>query len=138
MRIYKRTKIINSLLRRQPIMKKAHKLLSLIAATILTLGVMLICACGGGEPATAYTVYVKDESGNAISNVMVGICVYDETTGEKSTCLNPKLSDEDGKVVFEENEGTYIINEDTLGNYKCKEKCLLKAYGDYTIVLIAK
>lgn len=118
-------------------MKKVYKFLSLVAAAVLALGVMLICACGGGE-ATAYTVYVKDESGNAISNVMVGICTYDEATGEKSNCLTPKLSDENGKVVFEENEATYTINEDTLGNYKCKEKCVLKAYGEYTIVLVTK
>ena len=117
-------------------MTKVHKLLSIVAAAILTLGVMLMCACGG--EATAYTVYVKDESGNAISNVMVGICTYDETTGEKSNCLNPKTSDENGKVVFEEAEATYTINEDTLGNYQCKEKYVLKAYGEYTIVLIAK
>lgn len=116
-------------------MTKVHKFLSLVAASVLALGVMLICACGGGS-ATAYTVYVKDENGNAISNVMVGICEYDETTGEKSACLNPKLSDENGKVVLEANEATYTINGDTLGNYKCKETYVLKAYGEYTIVLV--
>ena len=117
-------------------MMKVHKLLSLVAAAILSLGVMLICACGGGEAATAYTVYVKDESGKAISNVTVGICVYDEATGEKSTCLIPKLSDENGKVVLEADEATYTINEDALGAYKCKQKYVLKAYGEYTIVLV--
>lgn len=116
-------------------MTKVQKFLSLVAAAILSLGVMLICACGGGS-ATAYTVYVKDESGNAIANVNVGICVYDETTGEKSTCLMPKLSDENGKVVLEADEATYTINGDTLGNYKCKQTYVLKAYGEYTIVLV--
>lgn len=117
-------------------MTKVHKILSLIAAAVLALGVMLISACGGGS-ATAYTVYVKDESGNAISNVNVGICVYDEATGEKSTCLPPKLSDEEGKVVLEADEATYTINEDTLGGYQCKQTYVLKAYGEYTIVLVA-
>ncbi len=119
-------------------MKKVHKFLSLVAAAILSLGVMLVCACGGSGSATAYTVYVKDESGNAISNVMVGICVYDEATGEKSKCLNPELSDENGKVVLEADEATYTINEDTLGAYKCKQKYVLKAYGEYTIVLVTE
>lgn len=115
-------------------MKNVRKILSLFAASLLALGVMLISACSGS--ATAYTVYVKDENGNAISNVNVGICVYDETTGEKSTCLQPKLSDENGKVVLEADEATYTINGDTLGNYKCKETYVLKAYGDYTIILV--
>ncbi len=117
-------------------MKKVTKILSLVAASILALGVMLISACGGGS-ATAYTVYVKDESGNAIANVNVGICVYDEATGEKSTCLAPVLSDENGKVVLEADEATYAINEDALGGYKCKQTYVLKAYGEYTIVLVA-
>ena len=116
-------------------MKNVKKFLSILAASILALGVMFISACG--DNATAYTVYVKDESGNAISGVQIGICIYDETTGEKSTCLPPKASDENGKVVLEAEEATYAINEDTLGDYKCKQTYVLKAYGEYTIVLVA-
>ena len=115
-------------------MKNVKKILSILAASILALGVMLISACGAP---TAYTVYVQDENGNAISGVQIGICIYDETTGEKSMCLPLKASDESGKVVLEADEATYAINEDTLGSYKCKETYVLKAYGEYTIVLVA-
>lgn len=117
-------------------MKNVRKILSLFAASLLALCVLFAVGCGG-ENATAYTLLVKDESGNAVSGVMIGICTYDETSGEKSNCLTPAQTDENGKVVLQADEGTYTVNEDTLGNYSCKETYVLKAYGEYTIVLIA-
>ncbi|MBQ7368497.1 MAG: hypothetical protein IJW60_02160 [Clostridia bacterium] len=116
-------------------MKKLKTFIYLLAASVLTTLVMLAAACGGSKGA-AYTLLVKDESGNALSGVLVGICSYDETTGEKSNCLTPATTDENGKVVLEADEGTYTVNEDTLGNYSCKETYVLKAYGEYTIVLV--
>ena len=116
-------------------MKKIKTLISLLAASALALCVMLVAACGGN--ATAYTLLVKDENGNALSGVTIGICTYDETTGEKTNCLTPKTTDESGKVVLEADEGTYTVNQDALGNYSCQETYVLKAYGEYTIVLIA-
>ncbi len=118
-------------------MKKIKTLISLLAASVLAACVMLVAACGGGN-ATAYTLLVKDENGNALSGVLVGICTYDETTGEKTNCLTPATTDENGKVVLQADEGTYTVNEETLGVYSCQETYVLKAYGEYTIVLVTE
>ncbi len=117
-------------------MKKLNQLLALIAAAVLSLGVLVLTACGG--TATAYTVYVKDANGAAIEGVRIGICSYDETTGEKGSCLAPKTTDADGKVVLEADEGTYIINDELFSSAYEAEKCVLTAYGEYTLVLTAK
>ena len=122
-------------------MTKFKKFISVLAAAILCLGVFSFVACNNDKPtaATAYTIYVKDASGNAIQNVMIGICTYDEATGEKGACLTPSQTDANGKVVLQATEATYIVNEEIFASeYNAQEKCVLKAYGDYTLVLISK
>ena len=117
-------------------MKKMKRWIALIATAILCFATLAFTACGEKD-ATAYTVIVTNESGTALENVTVGICSYDETTGQKGNCLAPIATDADGKVVFEVEEGTYIVTDDTLsGGYSCKEKYVLKAYGEYTIVVV--
>ena len=118
------------------LMRTLNKLIALAAAAILSLGMLVLTACGG--TATAYTVYVKDASGTAIAGVRIGICSYDETTGEKGSCLAPKTTDADGKVVIEADEGVYVINDELFSNSYTAEKCVLKAYSEYTLVLTAK
>ncbi len=130
-------------------MKFLSKLFTLIMACMLCFGLV---ACGGNSstdstsdtnstvtaPATAYTVYAKDESGNPIANVEIGICTYNETTGVKGNCLRPVTTDADGKVVLQETEGVYIVNEGLFeADYEATAHCILKAYGEYTIVLRA-
>lgn len=122
-------------------MTKVKKFFAVLLTAFLCFTALAFAACDKEEEnaATAYTVYVKDEDGNAIADVLVGICTYDESTGEKGSCKNPKKTDANGKVVLEEAEGVYVINGDTFSStYELKEKYVLKAYGDYTIVLIAK
>ena len=117
-------------------MKKMKRILALIATAILCFATLTFTACGEKD-ATAYTLIVTDASGKAIENVNVGICAYDEATGEKGNCLAPIATDANGKATFEADEATYVVNEDVLsGGYKCKEKYVLKAYGEYTIVLV--
>lgn len=128
-------------------MKVLTKLFSLLVACMLCFA---LCCCGGGEnsssstdssavaPATEYTVYVVDPQGNPIEGVRIGICTYDESTGIKGGCLQPKNTDAEGKVVFNNTESVYIINEDLFeGEYTAQAKCVLKAYGEYTVVLTA-
>jgi len=121
-------------------MTKLKKFFSVLAAAILCLGLFSFVACNNDKPAaaTAYTVYVKDADGNAIENVLIGICTYDETTGEKGACLTPTATDKNGKVVLQATKGTYVVNDEIFaGQYTVKEKCVLKAYGDYTVILLA-
>ena len=49
-----------------------------------------------------------------------------------------KLDVIDGKVVIEADEGVYVINDELFSNSYTAEKCVLKAYGEYTLVLTAK
>ena len=115
-------------------MTKAKRLLSILAAAIMCLGMFMFASCN--DKATAYTIYVKDANGAAMANVMIGICEYDEATGEKAACLAPVTTDAEGKAVIEATEKTYTINDDVLGNYSCQQKYVFKAYGEYTVVLV--
>ena len=122
-------------------MKAMKKLISLIFVAVLCLGIFAVASCGEEETpkATAYTICVTDANGNAIEGVMIGICTYDEATGVKGSCKAPKTTDANGKVVFNETEGVYILNEDTFNSvYTAQQKCVLTAYGEYTVVLLAK
>lgn len=129
-------------------MSTLKKFLSLFAAAILCMGLFAFVSCDGesaqGESsqtaATNYTLLVKDANGEAISNLSVGICTYDEATGTKGACLLPVKTDENGKAVIEADEGTYTLNEDLFAStsYSCQEKYVLKAYGEYTIVLVTE
>ena len=117
-------------------MKKMKKVLALIVTAILCFATLAVTACGEKD-ATAYTLIVTDASGNVLEGVSVGICSYDEASGEKGNCLAPITTDADGKAVFETEEGVYVVNDDVLsGGYQSKEKYVLKAYGEYTIVLV--
>ena len=60
------------------------------------------------------------------------------STKEKGSCLAPVATDDDGKAVVEVEEGTYILNNDTLGSYKYKEDYVVKEYGEYTVIVVAK
>ena len=122
-------------------MKAIKKLISLIFVAVLCLGIFTVAGCGEEDTpkATAYTIYVQDANGNAIEGVMIGICTYDEATGEKGAGKAPKATDASGKVVFNDAEGVYVLNEDTFSStYTAKQKYVFKAYGDYTVVLLAK
>lgn len=121
-------------------MKVMKKLISLLFVAVLCLGIFSFASCDDEAPkATAYTIYVQDANGNAIEGVMIGICTYDEATGEKGSCEMPQPTDANGKVVLEKAEGVYVLNEDAFSSsYSAKEKYVLKAYGDYTVVLLAK
>lgn len=123
-------------------MKALKKIGCILAAGVMAIGASALVACGGEEDATAYNVYFKDASGNALANITVGICSY--VDGEKDACYNPVTTDENGKAVFTNEVGSYVINEGTLedegylvvqGGY---ENNILTAYGDYTITLIAE
>ena len=122
-------------------MKVIKKLVSLIFVAVLCLGIFSVASCGEEETpkATAYTICVTDANGNAIEGVMIGICTYNEATGEKGACKQPKATDANGKVVLSDEEGVYVLNEDTFSStYSAKEKYVFKAYGEYTVVLLAK
>ena len=122
-------------------MKAIKKLISLIFVAVLCLGIFSVASCGEEETpkATAYTICVQDEDGKAIEGVLIGICTYDEATEQKGACKEPKTTDANGKVVFNEAEGVYILNEDTFSSsYTAKQKYVFKAYNEYTVVLIAK
>lgn len=124
-------------------MRKLKKFFSLFAAAILCMGLFAFVSCdkeSAQTNATNYVLYVKDASGEAIANLNVGICTYDETTGTKGSCLAPVKTDENGKAVIEADEGTYTVNEDLFSStsYACQEKYVLKAYGEYTIVLVTE
>ena len=121
-------------------MKAIKKIVSLIFVAMLCLGIFSVASCNEEPPkATAYTIYVKDASGNAIEGVLIGICTYDETTGEKGACKQPVATDANGKVVFNETEGVYVLNDDTFSStYTAQTKYVFKAYGDYPVVLLAK
>ncbi|MBQ8685347.1 MAG: hypothetical protein IJ514_04160 [Clostridia bacterium] len=117
-------------------MKAMKRFISVFAAAILCFATLAFTACGE-EKATAYTVIVTDTNGTTLEGITVGICSYDEATQEKGNCLTPVATDADGKAVIEADEGTYIVNDDTLpSGYACKEKYVLKAYGEYTIVVV--
>ena len=130
-------------------MKVLVKLFSLICAVMLCFA---FGACGGGDdsssspadssvvaPATEYTIFVVDTQGNPLADVFVGICTYNEATGEKGSCFNPIRSDANGKVVFTQPESVYIVNEEIFEDeYVAQESCVLTAYGEYTLVLSAK
>ncbi len=119
-------------------MKAIKKLVSLIFVAVLCLGIFSVASCDEEKP-TAYTICVTDANGNAIEGVMIGICTYDETTGVKGACKQPVATDANGKVVLNETEGVYVLNEDTFtSTYTAKEKYVFKAYGEYTVVLLAK
>ena len=119
-------------------MKAIKKIVSLIFVAMLCLGIFSVASCGEEKP-TAYTICVTDASGNAIEGVYIGICTYDEATGVKGACKTPKTTDAKGKVVLTEAEGVYVLNEDAFNStYTAKEKYVFKAYGEYTVVLLAK
>lgn len=117
-------------------MKKLNKFIAFVATAILCFAMFSFVGCN--KKATAYTICVQDASGNAVKNVQVGLCSYNEETKEKGSCLEPVETDDDGKAVVEVEEGTYILNNDTLGSYKYKEDYVVKAYGEYTVVVVAK
>ena len=117
-------------------MKKLNKFIAFIATAILCFTMFAFVGCD--KKATAYTICVQDANGNAVENVLVRLCSYNEETKEKGTCLNPVATDENGKAVVEIEEGTYILNNDTLGSYKYKEDYVVKEYGEYTVVVVAK
>ena len=124
-------------------MKHLKRLLSLMAAAVLALGILAFTACGGSSD--AYTIYLKDANGNAITNVKIGICTYEESTGQKGGCLNLETTDADGKVVFDEadgaTEGCWTLNDlsTVFNTYEFPtEKYVFKAYGEYTVVLTLK
>ena len=131
-------------------MKKMKKIGALLAAGILSLGVGAFAACGddndndgSGAAKDAYTITVKDENGNAIQGIRIGVCTYDKTTQQKGTCLAPEATDANGKVVFDKNdnvtEGVYALNTDLFSaQYETQETYVFEAYGEYTVVLIAK
>lgn len=125
-------------------MKVLTKLFSLLCGIMLC---FTFACCGGGNtstdssataPATAYTVYVTDANGDPIQGVRIGICTYDETTHEKGSCEQPIATDANGKVVFNNPEAVYIVNNETfIDEYVAQADCILKAYGEYTLVLTA-
>ena len=117
-------------------MKKLNRFIAFVAMAILCFAMFTFAGCN--EKATAYTILVQDESGKAVKNVQVGLCSYNEETKEKGSCLTPVATDDDGKAVVEVEEGVYILNNDTLGSYKYKEDYVVKAYGEYTVVVVAK
>ena len=120
------------------IMKIMKKLLFTLFAVVLCLGVFSFAGCGE-EEATAYTIYVEDANGDAIEGVQIGICTYDESTGEKGNCLQPKTTDANGKVVLNADQAVYALNTDLFeSEYSAQDHYIFKAYGDYTVVLIAK
>ncbi len=138
-------------------MKIFKRIGALLAAAVLALGMGTLAACnngddgdgagagnGGTEARTdAYTIYVKDASGNAIANVQIGICKYNKTTGQKSTCYAPKTTDANGKVEFDANdniaEDVYALNTDLFEDtYEAQTLYVFEAYGVYTVVLAAK
>lgn len=89
-------------------------------------------------PATAYTVYVTDANGNPIEGVRIGICSYNLETHTKGSCEQPIATDANGKVVFNNPEAVYIINNEIfIDEYTAQEDCVLTAYGEYTLVLTA-
>ncbi|MBQ7924019.1 MAG: hypothetical protein IJ329_01785 [Clostridia bacterium] len=128
-------------------MRKMKKIGAILAAATLSLGVCAFAACGdnGNDDSArtdAYTIIVTDANGNAISNLSIGICTYDETTHAKGECLIPEKTDANGKVVFdaadEAVEGVYTLNTDMLSDYQAQETYVFKDYGEYTVVLIAE
>lgn len=145
-------------------MKKIKKLVALLAATILSLGVCVFAACGDkdndnnndnntnvGDTNTGdenvddrYVIYVKDTNGNPIANLNVSICGYNKETGEKDdVCKMPKPTDANGKVEFGGEtapEAVYVFNTDPnlIGDYQAKETYIFEDYGVYTVVLEKK
>ena len=117
-------------------MKKLNKFIAFVATAVLCFAMFAFAGCG--EKATAYTICVQDESGNAVKNVQIGLCSYNEDTKEKGNCLNPVATDENGKAVVEVEEATYILNNDTLGSYKYKQDYIVKEYGEYTVIVVEK
>ena len=122
-------------------MKLWKKVCSFVAACCLCFG---FTACGNsdGGDANAYTLIVKDANGNTLSGVSIGLCVYDATKeDDKGTCLPPKTTDANGKVVFDAStnavEGKYVLSENE-PNYQWKEHYIVESYGEYTVILIAE
>lgn len=122
-------------------MRVLKRLATILMACMLCFGLFGIVACGGGDggnDATNYTVIVKDADGNALQGIRIGLCTYDEATEIKGACGQPKTTDANGKVVFDNAEGVWIVNSDLFSANYTAEKCVLKAYGEYTLVLTAK
>lgn len=119
-------------------MKLWKKVCSFVAALGLCLG---FTACGGSS-ADGYTLIVKDSNGNALAGVSIGLCVYDASKeDDKGSCLPPKTTDANGKVVFDAStnavEGKYVLSENE-PNYQWKEHYIVESYGEYTVILIAE
>ena len=122
-------------------MRVLKRLATVLMACMLCFGLFGIVACGGGEDggeATNYTVIVKDADGNALQGIRIGLCTYDEATEQKGACGQLQTTDANGKVVFTTEEGVWIVNDGAFSSNYTADKCVLKAYGEYTLVLTAK
>ncbi len=127
-------------------MKKMKKLGVLFLAGALSMGVGALAACGdddnatnadngNGANATAYTLIVKDEDGNPMSDYYIGICIMKD--GKITNCLDPVKTDANGKVVFEVAEGTYHVNDgNPYDNYVLKEEYTLTDYGTTEVIIV--
>ena len=117
-------------------MKKVHKLLSLVAAAVLSLGVMLICACGGGE-ATAYKFTVQYEDGTKATNVKVQLCKGSEM------CL-PGVEVINGTCEITPAQGADVYDIHIWDNNMQTEYAVVgtnttpASYGEITVVISAE
>ncbi len=128
-------------------MKNMKKLGTILMAGALSMGLFAFAACGdkeddkGGDNVTAYTVIVKDSEGNLIEGCSVGICVWDADLNDKTTCYQPKVSDANGKIIFDDREeGSYVLSDgDPTDGYTVAEKTyFLTEYGTTEITVVVE
>ncbi len=102
------------------------KLLILFALFAATLGMAIFAACDGdeendGPDPNSFTVYVKDETGAAVTGVRVQLCEI----GEGAVCYNGVNVDENGKAVVglpNASNRLVVHIQDILDYYSYEEK----------------